>query len=364
MKKTRLVNRLMRTFAIIMVAMIGLVMPLFYLIVTNFYAEDLITIAKVAHIAPEQLDLERDTVVGVVMQLLLVVSVLIAAIVWVVRVVSVKQWRPFEDTLRKIRQFKVEKGIIPTFHPTAIREFDQLNTVLENILSQSVKSYNGQKQFTENASHELQTPLAIMQSKLDLLFQSPDLKQEQVALMQDLYHEVNRMSKLNRSLLLLSKIENAQYQITSKVNISQKLEQLLPSLEVLANGIQVETQIENPDLEVSCNEILLESMMANLIINAIRHNRSKGTIVMTVGKDGLEIKNLSDEPALDPQHLFDRFYQRSVHQKGNGLGLAIVKSICDYHGWQVSYQYKDGWHQFSVGFAAPAALLNGDGVKD
>lgn len=350
MKQKTLANLLMSRFTIFMVTILLLSAPLFYFIITHYYAEDLIRIEASAHIHNPHVDLQQDTVVGLVIQILSMVLILGTTIFLIMRFVPVKLWKPFYDTLHKISHFKVEEGNVPDFATSKVKEFSELNQTLERILSQNVQSYKVQKQFTENASHELQTPLAIVQGKLDLLLQNKDLTLEQAALMQDIYHEIVRMSKLNRNLLFLAKIENAQYKLNVKIDIAEKLQSLIPSLKLLANGINICLNTCGKHLVIDCNEVLLESMISNLVINAVRHNYKDGEIEISLNDFILRVTNTSNEPPLDSAHIFERFYRSSVTQKGNGLGLAIVKSICDYNHWTVNYIYENGRHTFSVRF--------------
>ncbi len=350
MKRVRLINQLVSKFSIYMVGLLLLATPVLYLIITNYYSEDLIDLAQAAHIPQSQLDLERDTIIGLGFQILAMILILALSIFLILRLLPAKVWRPFYESLDKIGRFKVEDGNVPTFGETQIQEFAELNGTLHRILSQSVRSYQVQKQFTENASHELQTPLAIVQGKLDLLLQDQDLKEEQAILMQDIYHEVSQMSKLNRNLLLLAKIENAQFKLSHRINLVAKLEELLPSLAVLVNGIDIQTEFANRQLTVYCNEVLLESLIRNLIVNAVRHNLPHGTIMISVQADTLTVANSSDGKPLDEGRLFQRFYKQTGEKGGNGLGLAIVKSICDYHHWPISYTHQDGFHRFVVRF--------------
>lgn len=351
MKQKTLANLLMSRFTIFLVTILLMSAPLFYFIITHYYAEDLIRIEASAHIHNPHVDLQQDTVVGLVIQILSMVLILGTTIFLIMRFVPVKLWKPFYDTLHKISHFKVEDGTVPDFTTSKVKEFTELNHTLERILSQNVHSYKVQKQFTENASHELQTPLAIVQSKLDLLLQNKDLTSEQAALMQDIYHEIVKMSKLNRNLLFLAKIENAQYNLNGKINIAEKLQSLIPSLELLANGVKICLCVDNKHLVVDCNEVLLESMISNLVANAVMHNYADGEIVIRLETSTLTVTNTSNEPPLDSAHIFERFYRSSVTQKGNGLGLAIVKSICDYNHWSVNYIYENGLHNFFICFS-------------
>lgn len=357
MKPHSLIQLLMSRFAIYMVALLLLSAPIFYFIVTGFYTEDLTEAAQLAGIPPSEFDLEEDTIIGLVFQILSIVVILAVAIFLIMRLVPAKLWQPFYQTMHVLERFRVEAGQAPRFDNTAVKEFAELNDTLTRILSQSVRSYQVQKQFTENASHELQTPLAIIQSKLDLLLQDTDLTDRQAQLIETIYHEAHHMSQLNRNLLLLARIENAQYQRTDRTDLAAKLSALLPSLQLLAGSITIHMQTENSgQLLLDCNEVLLESMLNNLVVNAVRHNRPDGEIVIELHGHELLVSNTSNEPPLDATRLFERFHQTAHQRKGNGLGLAIVKSICDYHEWTISYTHKDAHHQFRVVF--PQKALN------
>lgn len=348
----------MTRFAAFMVVLLVVSAPLFYLIVTDFYAEDLREAAEAAGLTQEELDLEEDTAIGLVFQLLAVVGIFAASLFLVMRLVPGKLWRPFYRTLDALAHFRVERGEVPQFEPSTTREFASLNDTLARILTQSVRSYQVQKEFTENASHELQTPLAIVQGKLDLLLQDPDLTDRQAQLLEDIYHEVRHTSRLSRNLLLLARIENAQYRKGAAVCLQDKIRKLPPSLQLLAEGITIRTEglsaiaepSEEAPLTLVCNEVLLEAMLSNLVVNAVRHNRAGGEILLAIRGDALEVSNTSDEPALDALRIFDRFHQSGSERKGNGLGLAIVRSICQYHGWTVTYRYAHGRHVFCVRF--------------
>lgn len=344
-----LTRRLMERFVVCMMAMIVLAIPVLYFITTRYYAEDLTDLVLNYGIKNPDLDLEQDTIVGLFIQFLSFVAILVIAVLVVMRYVPQRLWQPFNDTLAKVKQFRVEKGNVPQLEHTGTKEFDELNATLTTIMADSVRSYQVQKEFTENASHELQTPLAIVQSKLDNLLQDPQLTQRQAEELVQIYQEIRHTSRLSRNLLLLSKIENNQYSAMTRVNVADKIDETLPHLASIAGDIKIKTDFGDKTFTVSCNETLLESLINNLVVNAVRHNRKGGSISISVRDGRLSVDNLSDEPALDPQRVFSRFY-RTKQQKGNGLGLAIVKSICDYHHWHVGYEYSGGMHKFVVDF--------------
>lgn len=351
MKEKTLSRRLMTRFVIAMVVLTVLAIPILYFITTRYYAEDLTDLVENYGIQNPDIDLEQDTMVGLFYQFIAIIAILFVAVLLVMKYVPRRLWRPFYDMLDKVKGFKVDKGDIPMLEKSGTKEFDELGRTLTTIMTDSVKSYRVEKEFTENASHELQTPIAIVEGKLDNLLQDENLTEHQADEIQQIYQEIRHMSRLSRNLLLLSKIENNQYHAMQKVNLCNKISALLPSLESLAGDITVETDFKDTGLIVDCNETLLESMLDNLVVNAVRHNKPDGTIRISVADNTLTISNTSDGPALDGSHIFSRFYRTRENQKGNGLGLAIVKSICDFHHWHIHYQYSGGWHQFVVGFS-------------
>ncbi len=349
-EKKSLAWLLMARFSIFMIFIMLIATPIFYLIITNYYAEDLIEVARMARVPESQLDLEEDTVIGLVHQVLLTCGILIVSIFLMMRLIPQKLWSPFYVTLSKLKHFRVEEGIVPTFEPTKVKEFAELNATLGNILAQSVNSFRGQKEFAENASHELQTPLAIVQAKLDLLLQDEHITEAQSRQFEEIYHEVRRMSRLNQNLLLLARINNVQYRTDQFLDIAANLTEMLPSIELLANGRTIVTDI-TPDTPVRGNEVLLESLISNLVVNAIRHSKAGDSIRILYHDHVLVVSNPASDGPLSPEDVFRRFYKSKQNQSGNGLGLAIVKSICDYHHWQVLYACQEGQHVFTVLFS-------------
>lgn len=351
-KERTLTSRLMIRFVVCLVMLTILSIPVLYYITTQYYAEDLNDIVRSYGIQNPDIDVEEDTLVGLFIQFFSIIAILLIGVLVVMKYVPQRIWQPFRDTLEKIKGFKVESGKVPVLENSGTKEFDELNTTLMSIMSNSVKSYQVQKEFTENASHELQTPIAIVQGKLDNLLQDEDLTERQADEIQQIYQEILHMSRLSRNLLLLSKIENNQYKTFKRVNLCDKIESILPSLEGLAGDISIKTNLQEKDIILNCNEVLLASLLNNLVVNAVRHNKPNGAIYIEVANGKLTIANSSDEPELDKEHIFSRFYRTKSNQKGNGLGLAIVKSICDYHYWTITYSYKPGRHQFEIGFTS------------
>lgn len=354
MKQKSLIQKTLLQFLICTALIFVLTTPLFYLLTKYFYAEDLIdvieAVAKNQAIPP--LDLERDMIAGVMIQFTMIFLLLSIAFFITMRFLTRRLWRPFDDTLHKAEQFNLAQSEIPDFLPSDILEFTRLNDSLGLLMRKNKEAYRIQKEFTENASHELQTPLAVTRSKLDLLMQE-EMSKKQLKIVEELYQLNTRMGHLNRNLLLLAKIENAQYNRQETISLPGFIENLLPSYNLLRGSciVGLKTSVKK-DIAVNANPVLLECLINNLVINAIRHTAT-GTIEVSAGNGSiLEISNPSEGVPLDSDDIFNRFHSGDS-RNGTGLGLAIVKAICDYHGWSVRYRFADSRHHFIIMDAAP-----------
>lgn len=368
--RTSLLSKTLRLFVSCVAICFVLTAPLFYLLTKYYYAEDMIDIIEAMSrgegVPP--IDLEQDIMAGMMIQYLLIFCVITIAMFITMRFFTKKLLVPFDDTLRKTEDFNLAQSDVPLFVDTDIEEFNRLNQSLERLMSKDKETYRIQKEFTENASHELQTPLAIIRSKLDLLMQE-ELGEKEMKLVSDLYQLTMRMGHLNRNLLLLAKIENAQYTTLQEVDVKEMLSESLPLYEALQSGTTLKLIDSNQHLKIQANPVLLECLLKNLIVNAIRHSPSKGEIQLIMGDHQLMVSNGSidgkDGKPLDSKTLFQRFRSgdnqpsssnapsmEAPRQKGNGLGLAIVKAICDFHHWSIDYHFKDGKHQFIVHFTS------------
>lgn len=350
MKKKSLINKTLWQFLMCTAIIFALMTPLFYMLTKHFYAEDLIDVIQAVERGNQipKLDLERDIMAGVMIQYFLTFLLLALAMFVTVRFITRRLWLPFDDTLSKAERFNLAQSDVPDFTPTDIVEFSRLNDSLGRLMQKNKETYRIQKEFTENASHELQTPLAVTRSKLDLLMQE-NLSQQQLELVSELYQLNTRMGHLNRNLLLLAKIENSQYNQYENLDLCAFIEKLLPSYNLLKGNCPVMLDSEGcPDSTVKANPILLECLINNLVVNAIRHTDS-GTILVAVSGTGcLEVSNPAADGPLDTSEIFNRFRSGDSKTTGTGLGLAIVKAICDFHRWQIVYSFIGNRHSFKV----------------
>jgi signal transduction histidine kinase len=265
------------------------------------------------------------------------------------RVLLRRLWEPFYNTLESIKAFTLSnKREIPS-EPSHIDEFNELAKVAKSMQSRIIKDYETLKEFADNASHEMQTPLAILNSKLDLLIQEPDLSERQTKQLQGMYDAISRLTKLNQSLLLLTKIENNQFAKSMPLQLDTIVKEKLAQLEdlIMSKHLHVNTDLKLS--VVNMNVYLADILLNNLIGNAIRHNYENGNFNISTTEHELRISNTGAAFSNDAQTIFDRF-KKGASSEGIGLGLALVKQICDNYSFVISYQYNNNMHCFTLTF--------------
>lgn len=287
-----------------------------------------------------------QTIIGITIALILLIIITTFIIN---RIVLRNLWQPFYQTLQAIKQFNLNETQTLKLANTNIDEFDHLNSILNSAMGKAQQDYKTLKEFTENASHELQTPIAVVQAKLDMLIQSEKLSAADSSNIQSAYTALQGLSKLNQSLLLLAKIENNQFD--EKANIA--LHELIHSRKILfaeeweAMHIKVETDIM--PAAINGNQRLLEILLNNLFSNATWHNIVDGTIILKLRANRFRITNTGDAQPLDEQYIFNRFYKGNTASARHGIGLSIVQQICKASGYTCSYQFQQpNMHSFIV----------------
>lgn len=258
--------------------------------------------------------------------------------------------RPFKETLNRIRQFKVQDPTPIELPKTSTSEFKQLNTILAEMAGRAQKEYHALKKFSENASHEMQTPLAIASGKLDLLTDSENLTEEQFGLIMSAQQSLKRLSQLGQSLSLLTKIENKEFTINQKTDFSKMVEETLDNFKEFFDmkGLSLETHIKK-GIKIDLNPHLGNILLNNLVNNAIKHNIEGGSVEISLDDHHLKFRNTGEKPTVPTQLLFNRFEKNGSNTDSSGLGLAIVKEICDYHSIKIDYTYDDK-HQIDITF--------------
>ncbi|MCK0130147.1 HAMP domain-containing histidine kinase [Flavobacteriaceae bacterium F08102] len=280
-----------------------------------------------------------------------VILLLLLTSLWILNTrIAKKLWKPFYTNLNRLKNFSVQDQNPINLEESSIEEFSQLNESILSLTQKLQSDYNSLKEFSENASHEMQTPLAIMQSKIELLLQSPMINQEQTEQLRSIYQAGNRLSKLNKTLLLLAKVENQQFSTKEQVDIKALILKHLENYEDFILNKNIIVQTELCDKKIQANAILADTLLSNLLSNAIKHNIQNGTITITLTDKFLEFSNTGNALTQDPANLFNRFKKASNSKESLGLGLAIVKQICDVNGWHPNYTYKNKLHKISILF--------------
>lgn len=280
--------------------------------------------------------------------------ILVLSMLWINQGMSKRLWQPFYVALRTMRGYQVNKRSESVFMQSTTDEFNELNNAIEQLFNRSHQLFLQQREFTENAAHEMQTPVAIFQSKLELLMQTTPLNREQAELINTLDSTVRRLTKLNQTLLLMAKIENNQYTDQEKINIREACEKVIDHLSVLTEEKGIRVHIDFPvDLFVYANPVLIDILIGNLFANAIRYNCSEGDIFVSTTQSELIISNSGTEIPLSAERIFSRFHKQARTEpnvNSTGLGLAIVKNICTLYRYDVTYNYVRNRHTFSVCF--------------
>lgn len=259
-------------------------------------------------------------------------------------------WKPFRKTLNQLKNFNLNAHTQIEFENTDTIEFNELNESLLKLISQNIAAYKTQKEFTENASHELQTPLAIIKNKLDILLQDKNLTEKQYNIVEDMNRALTRSARINQNLLLLAKIENSQFSNSDTIYLDQVIRNCIDNVQDHFEQKNINLQVNLfPNIILKGNLILTEILINNLLLNAIRHNPSKGSVAVTLNATQFSVTN-SGLQELNQQLIFKRFSKQAANNKGSGLGLAIVKEIAKSQNWEVDYVFNNSDHIFSVRF--------------
>jgi hypothetical protein len=284
---------------------------------------------------------------------LAIVTLLSMLLLWLILILFTQKlakslWQPFFSNLEQLKKFSVAEQKMLQLDDTGIFEFDQLNVVVKVLTDQILNEFKNQKQFSEDVSHELQTPLAIISSRLENLLGNPDLNDYSESL-RSIYSSVQRLSKLNKAMILLRKIENSQFESNDVTNlktvVNEKLEEFSELL--MLKELHLETQLAD-DMMIEVSPMLTEILINNLLSNSINHTEKGGRITVEINKNKLQIKNTGVAQIAEPDKLFNRFYKGNPASKSVGLGLAIVKKICELHHLEISYHFVDNQHCFEI----------------
>lgn len=294
---------------------------------------------------------EDELMEGLLSAFALIISFLMIAFFTANWLLAKTLWLPFYKTLNELNEYEITNYEQQHFPKEKTLEFNQLNEALNKMTKKIHTDFKQQKEFIENASHEMQTPVAVIKANVSLLMQSTNLKEEELNSLLTIENSAKKLAALNKALLLLSKIENNQFKEHEKINIKQITEKNLGNFsdQIQLKKIKLITKyISEPSINI--NPTLADILIVNLIQNAIRHNVKGGEIHITTTDHSIEITNSGASLSIDASELFLRFKKNDASKDSLGLGLAIVKSIITLYNFDIFYNYKNGLHTFAIVF--------------
>lgn len=261
---------------------------------------------------------------------------------------NIKLWSPFFKNLEQMKNFSLTSNGDIELIDSDVLEFSELNNEIK-ILTNKVKAdYENLKQFSENMSHEIQTPLAVIQAKIDNIINDNSLSNKQFEEITSIQKDIQRLKLLNQKITLITKVDNNQFNKVEDVNITNLISDKLQHFKELSISNILYNHEE--ELVVSMDAYLADILVNNLISNAIKYNSRKENILIAVINKSLIISNSGDKELLNPEKLFVRFYTETNNKESLGLGLTIVKKICDLYQFNINYSFKEQMHFFQLDF--------------
>lgn len=294
---------------------------------------------------------EDDQINNLLKYTIILYAILVISILLLNNLFLRKVWKPFYLILDQLKLYQLEKKEPIQYNPTNIEEFALLNDSIEKLLNRTQQSYSKQKQFIENASHELQTPLAIAINKLELLFEDEKLSESQAIQLQQALENLERLTRLNRSLLLISKIENDQFQARESVDLQAVIEKINSDFSEMAEHKNQQVIFEAKHRTIkNTNPDLIYILFSNLIKNTISHGLLGSEILMKLTDQSFVVSNYSHIDSLQNEDIFERFHKIGNNANSTGLGLSIARSIAEKFGFTLEYHFQNGQHFFKVNF--------------
>lgn len=293
----------------------------------------------------------NDTLDFAIFSILTLAIALLVAIILIVSFIIIRNMRPLYRLTDWLRNRKATDEIPIPDNRIKVQEFKEIETVVLEASERSKQVYEEQKRFIGNASHEIQTPIAICQNRLELLVDETQLDEHQLTEIEKTLDTLGYISRLNKSLLLLSKIDNHQFKEEAEIEINKVVNQALENLEDIYESTKVGVSVaEKQRIVVKMDPTLASSLVNNLLKNAFIHNIQGGNIAITLSNNTLTIGNTGKNEALDAESVFKTFYRKGENSHSTGLGLAIAKAICTEYGFEINYQFIENQHTFSVKF--------------
>lgn len=291
----------------------------------------------------------QDQIKSIIFIIISSLLLLLIVLLLINRFMTRRLWSPFWQILENIKTFNLDQDKSFASVASPVQEFQELNQAILDISARVRSDFREVRLFTENASHEMMTPLAVINSKLDTMLQSDRLGKEESETLIDLYKATSRLTKLNQSLLLLVKIDNNIIGEQENVEVTSLLVERINYFQELAQKRNLSVMTTLNPVILKTNKYLFEILINNLLSNSIRHNYENGNIEIILSAHGMIFKNTGIAQALDQHKIFDRFFKDS-NSEGTGLGLAILKQISNQQYFGFSYTYSRNQHCFEISF--------------
>jgi signal transduction histidine kinase len=259
-------------------------------------------------------------------------------------------WGGFFDSLEKIKNYDLANLSHIELNSSPVLEFQELNNVISGMIDRIEKDYAGLKEFSADLTHEIQTPLAVIRSKAEMMLQSPDLTDELSASVRAINANAAKLFKLNKALILLTKIENRQFEERQMTEIDKTIEIHLSHFSELMSMKSIEIEKTIQPFRISAHPQLIDVLILNLLKNAFTHTAPGGKIRVFLTNGKFTVENSGSPLPIDGASLFERFVTAEPAKGSLGLGLAIVKKICEYYGYKAHYTHVEDMHRFEIEF--------------
>jgi signal transduction histidine kinase len=265
---------------------------------------------------------------------------------FIIKIISQHIWKDFLNTVELVGNYDVTNRLQKIDLPDSeISEFTKLNKALEKMIERIRKDYYNLKEFTENLTHELQTPLSVIKTRVELLLQQENLGRENAENLSDINKNLAKITRLNRGLVLLTKIENQQFEEKKLLDLKKIIDNQLENFEdfILSRELKVQKNLDAAK-QFYFNPILADILFMNLVKNAIFHNHDKGTVNIFFRNETFGIENTSNTRVKNPGKMFARFKRAGNKTASLGIGLSLVKTICDHYQLEIHYLQENNMH--------------------
>ncbi|MFI8603567.1 sensor histidine kinase [Cellulophaga baltica] len=290
----------------------------------------------------------RDILIAVILSYLVIILFVFLFLFYLNKAGNRKLWAPFFMNLTQMKNFSVTSETPISLIKSDILEFTDLNYEITTLTQKVRTDYKNLKQYTEDVSHEIQTPLAIIKAKIENIINSDNLNNFQFEHLNSIQKDLQRLTQLNKGLTLLTKIENRQFLNSKELSFNDIVRQRIENfLELFPLEINIE---DDAVVFVKMDPYLADVLCDNLLSNALKYSTTNEAVHVVFIHKTFIVSNYGENAVLHPEKLFDRFYKESEHKKSTGLGLAIVKKISDLYGLKVQYHFEKNRHHFVVSF--------------